>query len=201
MALPDCPVATHLNNPISSNSLHLDPFDPTHHQHQSNSYTWIDLFVVKSHDHGLVYRNSHASLTWHNFIKLPIACSKPPPVAKLVSLRDLKRVDLGDLKRCPIQHIETAAVPSPFPTNTFNATTPNAELVLVSYPIDVDRCDGLFITLKYFVVVQSFVPQVHYIVMDLLMCQTIIHTRIQTIFNVNKKSLLICIIIINCVCY
>ena len=94
MALPDSPDAVHLHNSICSNSLHLIPSDPTHHQLWRGSHTWIDLFIVKSTDRVLTYRKSDAPfIAGHDFIEISLAGIEPPPISKSVMLRDLKRVN------------------------------------------------------------------------------------------------------------
>ena len=142
MALPDSPAASHLNHSINSNSRRLVHSEPTHHQPWRGSHTWIDLFLVKSDDRVLAYRKSPAPfIAGHDIIELTLACSKPPPIARRVPLRSLKRVNLGELERHLTHQLETSPVSSPFTPNTFIATSPSTELVLGPCSADVDRCE------------------------------------------------------------
>ena len=139
MALPDSPDAVHLHNSICSNSLHLIPSDPTHHQLWRGSHTWIDLFIVKSTNRVLTYRKSDAPfIAGHDFIEISLAGIEPPPISKSVMLRDLKRVNpdlFSSILSLYLPPLDTHSLTSP---HSFIATTNSSELVLGPCPANPD---------------------------------------------------------------
>ena len=142
MALPKSPDAIHLHTSIYSNSLRLVPSDPIRHQVWRGSYTWIDLFIIKSDDRVLTYTKSDAPfIAGHDFIEIAIASSEPPPVTKSLLLRDLKRVSPELLHLALPLHLPSPDTLTPFSPRSFIATSTSSELVLGPCTADSDTAE------------------------------------------------------------
>lgn len=80
---------------IKSHALRLVPSEPTHHVFRVDrepSYTWLDLFIVKTADAVTNLKKTDALfIAGHDFIELLYRCAKPPVHEKSVKSRCLKR--------------------------------------------------------------------------------------------------------------
>ena len=80
----------------------------------------------------------------HGFIYIFLSCKKPPPIAKSILTRSLKKVCPNALRQCLTHHSSLLQSQPPFPTYTFIATSPTSEIVLGPCPSDVDSNECAF---------------------------------------------------------
>lgn len=88
----------YLTDQLNQHSLHLVPSDPTHHVNWRDLHTHLDLFIVGDPSQVRDYRKSPSPfIDGHDFIELDLDCPRPPIVRKVITSRQLTKINQPDL--------------------------------------------------------------------------------------------------------